>query len=206
MSMSANILSNLVSSVFNVKATSVVLSGEISPDYFALSHDNTQNDFSTTLFGFTPTKGFVRIEEVETIVNYDDCSSTGGQKRLFQLLPLPYIFYVEVYEEGDGQKVKIFSPCMYQDLGDFTFSCISEAGDFYNKYLKASPEAWQSCNMSSLGKKDMIATVKKAMFSPDGKGGINYHYTGGSGSLGTLCFYGGWDVRGVEKPLIHRYE
>ena len=68
--MSAQILRNLVSSVFNVKATSVVLSGEISPTYMTNnSHSSgclySDNNWES-LYGFNPQKGFVKLEHNTT--------------------------------------------------------------------------------------------------------------------------------------------
>ena len=67
--MSASILRNLVASVFNVKATSVVLSGEISPHWkghytSGVSYMDYTIDGIVKIWGFDPKKGFKEIEGV----------------------------------------------------------------------------------------------------------------------------------------------
>lgn len=65
--MSAQILRNLVSSVFNVKATEVVLSGEIASDS-TWYQGNTRggmwnNDRTVKVWGFNPHSGFCHITD-----------------------------------------------------------------------------------------------------------------------------------------------
>lgn len=64
--MSASILRNLVASVFNIKATSVKLSG-VLPETFCVSEDNSSGSLyscnsNVSVHAFSPTEGFVEVQ------------------------------------------------------------------------------------------------------------------------------------------------
>jgi len=65
--MSANILRSIVASTFNVKATNVVLSGEINPETSYQNSDTSGSlgsyEDNYQLFGFNPEEGFVELSE-----------------------------------------------------------------------------------------------------------------------------------------------
>ena len=90
--MSANILRNIVSSVLNIKATSVRLSSEI-PETFSISEDNSSGNLyshnsSVSVHAFNPRTGFVVVQgnnnyssqdangswNNEYGVNFNDCA------------------------------------------------------------------------------------------------------------------------------------
>lgn len=68
MSMSASILREIVARTFNVKATNVILSGEISPSekwqnsFFNGSMGKDENNFR--IWGFNPKEGFIEISHI----------------------------------------------------------------------------------------------------------------------------------------------
>lgn len=77
--MSANILRELVASIFGIKATSVKLSG-ILPERFCVSEDNSYGSSyscngTVSVHAFSPTKGFV---EVQGSRNYSSQNANGS--------------------------------------------------------------------------------------------------------------------------------
>jgi len=77
--MSANILRELVSKVFQVKSKNVILSGEMKSDSefggnTCWSSQTTQQYYK--VWGFCPTKGFVRLEGL--VSNYNNNESGEG--------------------------------------------------------------------------------------------------------------------------------
>lgn len=101
--MSAQILRNLVASVFNIKATSVILSGEIAPDK---SWQNSYKDGSCgsdeqnyKIWGFNPQKGFVELTECvgyRSSSNYAHSNSYDKEgKQLAEITNVEdYIFFL----------------------------------------------------------------------------------------------------------------
>jgi len=104
--MSATILRNLVSSVFNIKATKVVLSGEISHKYSIHNHVGQAymdyEDF-TQLFGFNPKDGFKELtNEFATVTSYSNGNHHQDTVDGCPLLEVDgieqYLFFVEISE------------------------------------------------------------------------------------------------------------
>jgi hypothetical protein len=104
--MSASILRNLVSSVFNVKATEVVLSGEISP-YWTGYAGKTRGGMwnasdNTAIWGFCPRSGFVLLDIIGDLVQSDQ-DAPVYQENAIPLCDVQnvsdYIFFV-VHQQG----------------------------------------------------------------------------------------------------------
>tara|TARA_S200002703_G_C3629494_1_gene193322 strand:+ start:112 stop:555 length:444 start_codon:yes stop_codon:yes gene_type:complete len=118
--MSAKIIRNLVSSVFNVKAQNVILSGEIKPDYSITNNENvayTDSEQSKSLFGFSPKKGFTKISEVVTTVTYFNGNHNHSTELGCVLSEVKgideYLFFVEKSSgytpDGNYENYTIFS-------------------------------------------------------------------------------------------------
>lgn len=99
--MSASILRNLVSSVYNVKATEVILSGEL-PETFVLCSNYSHGCMFTKEYGynvsaFHPERGFFPIKGTgvgcsqnangtwndESIISFQDCAEQGKDAIFF---------------------------------------------------------------------------------------------------------------------------
>ena len=116
--MSAQILRNLVSSVFNVKATNVVLSGEISPTYVPQLNNGHSwwtggEEERHHVWGFSPRRGFVPL--------------CVGRERFSDALKREYTFSQNgetVHEEG-------MQLCDLHNVEEFIFFVINKEGKDY---------------------------------------------------------------------------
>lgn len=106
--MSASILRELVASIFKIKATSVILSGVISP-YYIQSENNSSGGMwsensSNILWGFNSQKGFICLSEYSKKFFNDGHDGPLHSEGGIKLIDIPevdsYIFFVEVKEEG----------------------------------------------------------------------------------------------------------
>lgn len=108
MNMSASILREIVARAFNVKATSVILSGEVSPcqkwqnDFFNGSMGENQTEFH--IWGFNPKEGFVEISYIvgeRSGSNYAHTSSVDEEGEELHTVDgvENFIFFI-IYEEG----------------------------------------------------------------------------------------------------------
>ena len=110
--MSANILRELVSRVFDTPASKVILSGEISPNYSITNHEGVSymdSEESKVLHGFNPTTGFKLIPEVITTItyfngNHDHNTDLGCELHEVNNID-EFIFFVEIHEgyNSDGE-------------------------------------------------------------------------------------------------------
>ena len=137
--MSANILRNLVSSVFNVKATKVRLSGDISPEYKGYSVDACIAGYSTTekVWAFNAQKGFRQLNCVANTQYYN-----GGCDSYFHDAPV----LGECLVEGDIF-VLIFSDSDSPNYDDNTSWNLFKAPDFqeWRKNVEAQDlTRWES--------------------------------------------------------------
>ena len=134
MSMSANILRNLVSRVFDTTASKVILSGEINPNYSITNHEGVSymdSSESKVLHGFNPKTGFKLIPEVVTTVtyfngNHDHSTELGCE--LSEVVGIDeFIFFVEI-QEG------------YNSDGDFKYVTLYKAPNFKEYWEKINEE------------------------------------------------------------------
>jgi len=101
--MSATILRNLIGSVLKIKATSIILSGEIAPKTSftgnsCWSSQTTENFYQ--VWGFSPQQGLV---ELHITGNYQNCSD--GSASIREAIPLcdvpgieEFIFFIVKHE------------------------------------------------------------------------------------------------------------
>lgn len=133
----AAILRLLVAGSFEIPATEIKLSGEISADYDLNKGDEYTSSCGRRcdlyeLFGFHPTKGFVQIQTLNS-------SSTGsGQKTEYLPKPLyqipevdKYIFFVEQNHFNEGS--------WNGAVDEFTYT-VYKAPDFKKKVQQITNE------------------------------------------------------------------
>lgn len=107
-SVSASLVRNLVSTIFNVNPTKVILSDrEIDPNYQSiystLSGGMWSSNEITTLWGFSPQTGFKEIKEVQySEWNTPDGMPQNDRENTLKLHEVPgikkYIFFLEKKE------------------------------------------------------------------------------------------------------------
>jgi hypothetical protein len=115
MNMSASILRNIVSSVFNIKPTSVILSDEIAPDKKWESNSCWSSQTtckSYEVWGFKPQNGFVSLSEEIVGHYYNHSDGSASIKKATKLCDLQgveeYLFFlmhedIRAYDENKNE-------------------------------------------------------------------------------------------------------
>jgi hypothetical protein len=130
--MSATVLRNVVASVFKIRPESVILSGEIEPTRSFTGHgcwSDRSDTYSYNLWGFSPVKGFIDLNEYVGFY-YNNTSGEAKGQCGTPLMHIPgveeFVFFLvnENFDSGNGD-----------DYDSFTWT-LFKAPDFKKKWAE----------------------------------------------------------------------
>ena len=120
--MSASIVRNIVSSVFNIRPESVILSGEIDPTRSFTGHgcwSDRSDTYCYNVWGFSPVKGFVDLDEYVGFY-YNNTSGEAEGQCGTPLMHIPgveeFVFFLvnEDFTSGNGRDYDSFTWTLYK--------------------------------------------------------------------------------------------
>lgn len=143
--MKAEILRNVVASIFSIKATSIELEGEISPKYETDNSHSYGSLYTSTnwekLYGFSPKKGFILLESNTE----SGTSNADGSWNISKEVRLDLVKGVEEFMFFISKGGRYYSDCNGQKE-DFEYVKLYKTPNFreyFDKMEAADIERWQ---------------------------------------------------------------